>query len=89
MKTHLNRVESAVLLMADSTGRISVNAASAVEMEEQVAVLLRLQRKKLIAREPGAPYYSAFNLTDEGWDCVRSLRKSDEGFALPEGEPSY
>lgn len=75
--------------MADSTGRISIRAATAMEMEEQVGVLLRLQRKKLIAREPSAPYYSPFNLTDEGWDCVRRLRKSYESLAMPEGEPGY
>ncbi|MGB8353175.1 MAG: hypothetical protein WCD79_04750 [Chthoniobacteraceae bacterium] len=82
MEIKLTPLEIEILSSADTKGRIVIPPASAVELDEYVTNLLRLQKKGLVVREEEKAYYGAFLLTESGRDfCAKELPSQATGLA--------
>lgn len=78
----LTPTEIEILSSADAKGRIVIPPGSAVELDEYVTNLLRLQKKGLVVREEVKLYYGAFLLTERGRSfCATELQSQATGLA--------
>lgn len=66
MNPKLNELEVSALLAANETGQIDFPCGSAMEIEDYLHALLRLEKLGFVSRSPGKAFYRPFTLTATG-----------------------